>query len=110
MTPGYENHSVSYKSMASIGASSSSEESIIINEISAGEQTSIYDEDGDFSDFIELYNTSDQAVDIGGYFLSDDSEKTSKFVLPDYTMQPGEYLVIFASGKTSRAGIHPHQL
>lgn len=108
MTPGYENHSVSYKSIASIGVSSSSEESIIINEISAGEQTSIYDEDGDFSDFIELYNTSDQAVDIGGYFLSDDSEKTSKFVLPDYTMQPGEYLVIFASGKNKSGGGYIH--
>ncbi len=108
LTPGYENNAVYYKSIKSIGASSAEDKSIIINEISAGEQTSIYDEDGDFSDFIELYNTSDQPVDIGGYFLSDDSEKTAKYALPDYTMQPGEYLIVFASGKNKSDGGYIH--
>ncbi len=57
------------------------------------------DEDGSFEDWIELYNTGDQTVNLEGFGLSDNYEQPYKWMLPSYDMQPGEYLIIWASGK-----------
>ena len=58
------------------------------------------DEDGDASDWIELYNPNPFAIDPGGYFLTDDVTKVAKWEIPTGSvMGPGGYLVIFASGK-----------
>jgi hypothetical protein len=60
----------------------------------------IRDEDGDDSDWIEIYN-SDQAVgNIGGWFLTDVNTNLSKWRIPNGVTIPGRgYLVVFASGK-----------
>ena len=99
LTPGMSNYDVSYTSINEIGNSVSDSKILKINEISAEDQQAIYDEDGDFSDFIELYNTSEETVDISGYFLSDDPDKPSKYQIKEYIMQPSEFLIIFASDK-----------
>ncbi len=99
LTPGTINYEISYASISQIGNTVSDSKVLKINEISAEDQQSIYDEDGDFSDFIELYNTSEETLDISGYFLSDDPDKPSKYQIKEYVMQPGEFLIIFASDK-----------
>lgn len=77
----------------------SQEEDVYINEILALNETILADEDGDYSDWIELYNSGTGAVDLSGWFLSDDSSDTGKWSFPDVEITPGEFLVIFASGK-----------
>ena len=67
-------------------------------------ERSVMDKDGDRSDFVELYNGGETAVDLNGWYLSDDPEKLTKWALPDVTMAPGEYLLIFLSGKDQREG------
>lgn len=47
---------------------------ILINEFLASNQTINADEDGDFEDWIELYNNGDEAVNLEGFGLSDDDE------------------------------------
>jgi len=45
-------------------------------------------------DAIELYNTSDQVVDVGGWYLSDSGNNARKFRIPDGSLIPdGGYLV-----------------
>ena len=46
---------------------------IVINEIMSSNTTTIYDEEGDASDWIELYNNGANQVNLVGYYLSDDS-------------------------------------
>ena len=99
LTPGMSNYEISYSSIKQIGNSVSESTVLKINEISAEDQQSIYDEDGDFPDFIELLNTSDEDLNISGYFLSDDPDKPSKYQIKNHIMQSGEFLIIFASGK-----------
>jgi hypothetical protein len=99
LTPGTENGTIYYKSMSEIQTVQASEQDVIITELSAGGQESIYDEDGDFSDFIELYNQTDHAVNLKGYYLSDDNDEPYRFALPDMELEAGEYVVVFASGK-----------
>ena len=65
---------------------------------------SILDEDGDRPDFVELYNGGEYAVDLNGWYLSDNAEKLTKWALPDISLGPGEYLLIFLSGKDRDRG------
>lgn len=67
-------------------------------------ERSILDKDGDRSDFVELYNGGDRAVDLSGWYLSDNPEKLTKWALPGVSMAPGEYLLIFLSGKDQVEG------
>lgn len=61
----------------------------------------ILDGNGESSDWIELHNNSQYSVDISGWYLTDDSELKTKWQFPASTLlQPGEYLIVFASGKT----------
>lgn len=71
---------------------------VVISEFMEKNRTVLRDEDGDFSDWIELWNQSDEAVDISGWNLSD-RENQLGWTLPEMSLQPGERIVIFASGK-----------
>ncbi len=46
-------------------------------------------------DWIELYNTTDQAIDIGGWFLSDTTDDLTKYEIADGTVLPADgYIVL----------------
>jgi len=77
-------------------------QTIAINEVMASNHSTIADEDGDFEDWIELYNYGDTPVNLYGYGLSDDYDNLMKWVFPDVTIEPGEYLLVWASGKDRR--------
>jgi hypothetical protein len=70
-----------------------------ISEISAINNSIFNDEDGESSDWIELSNPSDTTAILNGYFLSDDPGDLQKWRLPEMNLEPGAFLVIFASGK-----------
>ena len=72
---------------------------ICINEVLQENNFTLIDQDGDRSDWVELYNRSDEAVSLKGYFLSDDASAPFRFALPDQTLAAGDYLVVFLSGK-----------
>lgn len=71
---------------------------LIISEVGSS-NGSYQDEDGDYSDWIELYNQGEQAVDLSGWYLSDDSQNVKRWQLPKIELLPDSYLVIYASGK-----------
>jgi hypothetical protein len=72
---------------------------VIINELCPNNGNILADADGDFSDWIELLNTGSDTVDLAGYCLSDDADNYTKWCFPEYLLMPGEYLLVFASGK-----------
>lgn len=72
---------------------------VVLNEIMASNSETIADEDGDFEDWIELYNSGNDPVSLTGYGLSDDYDNPFRWVFPDVTIEPGEFLLIWASGK-----------
>ncbi|MBO4879231.1 MAG: lamin tail domain-containing protein [Clostridia bacterium] len=73
-----------------------------INEVLPSNKYDITDEDGDRSDWVELYNSSDNPVDLSAYCLSDDANDPGKWALPAVILQPHDYIVIFLSGKDRR--------
>ncbi len=76
---------------------------LIINEFLASNKSGLVDEDGEFSDWIEIYNRSDVPVNLAGWSLTDDPANPDKWSFPDKTLHSGEYLVVFASGKNRKS-------
>ena len=75
---------------------------ITINEGSNKNYSNIVDEDGDFPDWIELYNSGIDTVQLYNYSLTDDPAIPNKWTLPNIIMLPGEYKVIFCSDKNRK--------
>ena len=71
----------------------------VISEFLALNQTGLVDEDGDTSDWIEIRNQGDSALDLAGWYLTDDADELDKWTFPVTTLGPGELVVVFASGK-----------
>ncbi|MBS4014314.1 MAG: CotH kinase family protein [Bacteroidetes bacterium] len=74
-------------------------QTIAINEVMSSNALTIADEDGDFEDWIELYNYGAVSVSLLGYGLSDNYGSPFKWVFPNVTIEAGEYMIIWTSGK-----------
>lgn len=84
-------------------------QTVRINEFMAINSSTIMDEDGDYSDWIEIYNSTSATINLSGYSLTDDIETTDKWLFPDITLAPNECLILFASGKNhAEAGEELH--
>lgn len=74
----------------------------VISEVMAANSASLADEDGTYSDWIELHNPDEAPVDLTGWYLTDTASNRRKWQLPALTLPAGGYLVIFASSKNRR--------
>jgi len=72
---------------------------LAINELMVSNKTQLPDEDGDFSDWIEIYNYGDEPISLKGFGLSDNENDPFAWVFPDVTINPKEFLIVWASGK-----------
>jgi hypothetical protein len=71
----------------------------VINEFMSDNETSFPDDDGDHSDWLELYNPSFAAIDLAGYYLSDDPDDPLRWRFTTGTVPARGHLLIWASGK-----------
>lgn len=74
----------------------------VISEFLAVNTKSPLDRDHDSSDWIELYNPTGHAIDLDGWYLTDEMDDPEKWEFPPVTIAAGGYLVVFASGKDVR--------
>jgi hypothetical protein len=70
-----------------------------LNEIMSSNGSVLADEDGNFEDWIEILNRGDEPINLTGFGLSDDEDEPYKWTFPDTTIQSGEFMLIWASGK-----------
>ncbi len=59
----------------------------------------LMDENGEYSDWIEIYNPGETAVNLDGWFLTDKADNLRKWEFPAISIKADEYLVVFASEK-----------
>ncbi len=74
---------------------------VVINEFQASNASTIADivDYEDYSDWIEIHNPTGGYIDIGGWYLTDNLEKPTKWQFPESYMMPGNsYLLIWADG------------
>ena len=85
--------------MASSGWAANTFDSVYISEFMAEDRQSLQDSDGDYPGWIELYNAGSDVVNLVGWSLSDNPTNLAKWRFPAVGILPGNYLVVFASGK-----------
>lgn len=71
----------------------------LINEFMASNSATIADDDGDYSDWIEIHNTGGAAYDLTDCYLSDDDGNPLRWRFPAGSVPPQGYLLVWASGK-----------
>jgi hypothetical protein len=79
---------------------------VVINEVMAVNDGLVLDPTGAASDWVELYNRSAYTLSTAGLHLSDDAADADRWSLPVTTLDPGEYLLIWADERTSVGGDH----
>ena len=71
---------------------------LLISEFMADNKKTLHDEDGESSDWIELFNAGSTTATLNGYYLTVQSNVT-QWRFPNVSLLPNEYRVVFASGK-----------
>lgn len=74
-------------------------DSVVISEFMARNTSTLPDEDGQFSDWIELHNSGAAPVNLDGWYLTDTTNNLTRWRIPATNIAANSYLVIFASGK-----------
>ncbi len=72
---------------------------IWLNELVSNSNGAYPDEDGDSSDWVEVFNASSESVSLEGFTISDDPDELDKWTFPEVTIPANEYLVVFCSSK-----------
>jgi hypothetical protein len=75
---------------------------LVINEGSNRNYSTIADEDGEFPDWIELYNSGTDTIHLFNYSLTDDILVPQKWVFPAITIAPQTFKPVFCSGKNRK--------
>ncbi|MDG1330902.1 MAG: CotH kinase family protein [Crocinitomicaceae bacterium] len=84
---------------------------IVINEILASNDEAYSDGFGEFDDWIELYNSTDERIDLGGMFLTDDLDDPTRYRIPERedkwtTIAPKGYALYWADGDPEQGDRH----
>jgi len=81
---------------------------LIINEFLSDNYAGLQDLEGNYNDWIELYNNSDQVINVLNFGLSDDLEHYNKWTFPNLSIEPYQYFIIFASGNNTSTETELH--
>jgi len=84
-------------------------QTVSINEVVSSNSVHL-DEDGDAPDWLEVHNFGTEDVSINGWSLSDDVDGNSKWILPNITLTPDQYMVFWASSKDRNTINYPRTL
>jgi len=79
---------------------------LVINEFMADNETTVVDQDGEYDDWIELYNNGNEEIQLLGFFLSDDASEPNQWAFPDTSIASGGYLIVWADKDEEQQGLH----
>lgn len=80
---------------------------VYINEVMTSNKGAVADENGNYPDWVEIHNSTNEAVDITGFGLTDDKLTAAKWAFPKGSIiEAGGYLVVFCSGNAEDGPYH----
>ena len=79
---------------------------LVINELAPLGTDNCIDFFGTNEDWIELYNPGPAAVYLGNKFISDDASNWNKWPLPNVTLDPGEFQLLYADKQPEQGVNH----
>ncbi len=82
---------------------------VVINEYSCANLSSYIDNHSDYEDWVELYNPSNTAINLTGYYLSDNTKKPTKWAIPaNVTIAANGFVTFWCSGRNEVLGTDYH--
>ena len=81
---------------------SSAQEGLVISEFLAINTTTVKDDFGQFSDYVEIYNGTGGTLDLSGYYLTDALDNLTQWKFPNTNLVSGRHLLVWASGRDIR--------
>ena len=87
---------------------SSASSQVIINEYSCSNLNGPTDAYGLREDWIELYNMGASAVDLAGYYLSDNENNLTKWMIPSGSIPANGFKMVFCSSRNTVNGNQYH--
>ncbi len=79
---------------------------LTINEFMAANMSTIADENGEYDDWIEVYNADTAAIWLGDKFLTDDLSVVDKWQMPAFMLQPGDFILFWADNDLNQGPNH----
>ncbi|MBT7579663.1 MAG: T9SS type A sorting domain-containing protein [Candidatus Marinimicrobia bacterium] len=80
---------------------------VVINELMASNDITVFDEQGEYDDWLELYNTTSSNIDISGMHLTDDLSELTKWTIPAGTeIPPYGFLLLWADRNEADGSLH----
>jgi len=80
---------------------------LVINEIMAGNVNAVADQNGEYDDWVELYNGNSFSLNLNGYYLSDNENELTKWTFPNITIPANGYLIVWCdTAGNSQTGLH----
>jgi hypothetical protein len=83
---------------------------ILINELQASNLTTITDDFGEYGDWFELFNPNPVAVDLAGWYVSDDPANPTKYQFApsgtDAVVPAGGWLLVWADNQSAQGNLH----
>lgn len=80
---------------------------VVVNELMSDNVSAVPDPSGEYDDWVEFYNNSDEPFDLSGYFLSDKIDQLDRWQIPDGTIIEGNgYLIVWCDEDLTQPGLH----
>jgi hypothetical protein len=80
---------------------------LVINEIMAGNVSAVADQNGEYDDWVELYNGNSFSLNLNGYYLSDNENDLTKWTFPNITIPANDYLIVWCdTAGVTQSGLH----
>tara|TARA_B100001287_G_C22681810_1_gene530879 strand:- start:585 stop:2789 length:2205 start_codon:yes stop_codon:yes gene_type:complete len=80
---------------------------LVINEVMAANFSKVADQDGEYDDWVELYNGGANDINLSGFYLSDNENILNKWMFPNITIASNDYLIIWCdTAGTTQSGLH----
>ncbi|MDG1891459.1 MAG: CotH kinase family protein [Verrucomicrobiota bacterium] len=74
-----------------------------LNELLPSNQHGLRDEQGNTSDWLEIFHSGTEQISLSDYSLTDDIHAPNKWEFPDHYLEPGDHLLVWMSGRQGQA-------
>jgi hypothetical protein len=92
----------SFASLAALlmlAAGTAHAQQVLITEFMASNSSTIADENGEYSDWVEIANLGASSINLDGWYITDSATNKTKWRIPAITLAPGEHRIIWTSDK-----------
>jgi hypothetical protein len=81
-------------------------QALYINEFMAANTATLADEQGEYDDWLEIFNPGPLDIQMSDYYLTDDLAEPIQWSFPDTLLPAGQYLLVWADEDLSQGPLH----